>query len=129
MSRFTLSIYNTARQVVAAGFHGFQEYKTGDCLNIVHLVVLPGDGIGPEISSATVEVLELLNRKLSLGLVFETHEIGLARLKREKTTFPASVFEACRSADGILLGPVSHAVYPSRAEGGINVSRASRLQL
>jgi 3-isopropylmalate dehydrogenase len=95
----------------------------------MRLVVLPGDGIGPEISAATVEVLQLLNRKLALGLVFETYEIGLVRLKREGTTFPSSVLEACRSADGIVLGPVSHSNYPSRAEGGINVSGELRIQL
>jgi isocitrate/isopropylmalate dehydrogenase len=95
----------------------------------MRLVVLPGDGIGPEISAATVEVLQLLNRKLALGLVFETHEIGLVRLNREATTFPASVLEACRSADGIVLGPVSHSNYPSRAEGGVNVSGELRIQL
>jgi len=95
----------------------------------MRLVVLPGDGIGPEISAATVEVLQLLSRKLALGLVFETHEIGLVRLKREGTTFPASVLEACRSADGIVLGPVSHSNYPSRAEGGVNVSGELRIQL
>ena len=64
-----------------------------------------------------------------LGLSLETHEIGLARLKREETTFPASVAEACRSADGIVLGPVSHAIYPPRAEGGINVSGELRITL
>jgi 3-isopropylmalate dehydrogenase len=95
----------------------------------MHLVILPGDGIGPEISAATCEVLELLNQRLSLGLTFESHEIGLARLKSEKTTFPPAVAEACRRADGIVLGPVSHATYPSRAEGGINVSGELRITL
>ena len=95
----------------------------------MHLVVLPGDGIGPEISSATVDVLRLLNQRLALGLTFETHEIGLARLKREGTTFPATVLEACRAADGIVLGPVSHASYPARAEGGNNASGELRIQL
>ena len=41
------------------------------------LVVLPGDGIGPEICAVTVSVL----KKLDLGLMFETHEVGLASLK------------------------------------------------
>jgi 3-isopropylmalate dehydrogenase len=95
----------------------------------MHLVILPGDGIGPEISAATCEILELLNRKLSLGLSFETHEIGIARLKRDGTTFPAAVAEACRAADGIVLGPVSHAIYPPRSEGGINVSGELRIKL
>jgi 3-isopropylmalate dehydrogenase len=95
----------------------------------MRFVVLPGDGIGPEISAATLEVLELLNTKLSLGLAFDTREIGLTCLMREGTTFPAPVLEACRAADGIVLGPVSHSSYPSRAEGGINVSGELRIQL
>ncbi|HYM68031.1 MAG TPA: isocitrate/isopropylmalate family dehydrogenase [bacterium] len=93
----------------------------------MRLVVLPGDGIGPEISAATVDVLDLLNRRSSLGLTFETHEIGLARLKRDGTTLPASVLEAARQADGVVLGPVSHSDYPPRAEGGVNVSAELRV--
>jgi 3-isopropylmalate dehydrogenase len=95
----------------------------------MHLVVLPGDGIGPEISAATCEILQLMSHQLSLGLSLEIHEIGLARLKSERTTFPPAVAAACRSADGIILGPVSHATYPSRAEGGINVSGELRITL
>jgi 3-isopropylmalate dehydrogenase len=95
----------------------------------MHLVILPGDGIGPEISAATYDILELLNRKFSLGLSFETHEIGLAALQREGTTFPPAAVVACRAADGIVLGPVSHATYPARAEGGINVSGELRITL
>lgn len=95
----------------------------------MRLAVLPGDGIGPEISAATCEILELLNKRMSLGLSLETHEIGLTTLKSEKTTFPASVAEACRAADGIVLGPVSHAAYPSRAEGGVNLSGELRITL
>jgi len=95
----------------------------------MRLVVLPGDGIGPEICAATCEVLHLLNRRMSLDISLENHEIGLAALKRYGTTFPVAAEEACRAADGILLGPVSHADYPSRAEGGINVSGELRISL
>ena len=69
----------------------------------MRLVILPGDGIGPEIAAATGEVLRLVNEKLSLKLTLETHEVGLARLEREGMTFPASVMEACRAAEGIIL--------------------------
>jgi isocitrate/isopropylmalate dehydrogenase len=95
----------------------------------MRLVILPGDGIGPEISAATTAVLELVNRKVSLGLTLETYEIGLALLQRTGTTFSPAVLEACRSADGIVLGPVSHAEYPPRSEGGINVSGELRIDL
>lgn len=95
----------------------------------MRLVVLPGDGIGPEISAATLEILEVLNRNLSLNLTFETFEIGLNCLKSEGTTFPPSVLAACRAADGIVLGPVSHADYPARSQGGINASAELRIGL
>ena len=89
------------------------------------LVVLPGDGIGPEICAVTVAVL----KKLDLGLTFEEHEVGLASLKKEGTTFPARVLEACRAADGIIIGPVSHLDYPPRAQGGANPSGDLRIAL
>jgi 3-isopropylmalate dehydrogenase len=95
----------------------------------VRIIVLPGDGIGPEISAAAVEVLGVVNRTRGLGLDFETHEIGLRRLKTNGTTFPPAVLERCRAADAILLGPVSHSEYPGRAEGGINVSAELRIAL
>jgi isocitrate/isopropylmalate dehydrogenase len=95
----------------------------------MRLVILPGDGIGPEISAATVSVLELVSGQLSLGLDLETHEIGLALLKREETTFSPATLEHCRRADGIVLGPVSHLEYPPRPQGGINVSSELRIQL
>ena len=89
------------------------------------LVVLPGDGIGPEICAVTVSVL----KKLDLGLAFETHEIGHASLKKEGSTFPPRVLEACRAADGIVIGPVSHLDYPPRAQGGANPSGDMRIAL
>ena len=92
-------------------------------------VVLPGDGIGPEICQSTIQVLEVLNEKLELGITFEAHEIGLSRLARDGSTFPDEVLDAARAADGIILGPVSHSDYPSRDKGGINGSAHLRLQL
>jgi 3-isopropylmalate dehydrogenase len=88
----------------------------------MHLVVLPGDGIGPEITRAALDVLRVVDRRLSLGLEFETHEVGMSRLSRDGTTLPKVVIDAAIAADGILLGPISHMEYPPRSEGGINIS-------
>jgi 3-isopropylmalate dehydrogenase len=95
----------------------------------VILVVLPGDGIGPEITGATLQVLERVRQKLSLDLTFDVRPIGLASLHTAATTIPASVLDACRRADGTILGPVSTADYPPRDQGGINVSAELRIQL
>ena len=95
----------------------------------MRLVVLPGDGIGPEITTATVDVLKAIDKPFSLGLTFETHAIGLETLEKEGTTLHTSVLDACEKADGIILGPVSHADYPPADEGGINPSATIRTAL
>lgn len=95
----------------------------------MRIAVLPGDGIGPEITAATVEVLQLLDRRLSLGLRFETHEVGFASLERAGSTLPAKAIEACRAADGFILGPADSLAYPPRAKGGANPSGDLRITL
>lgn len=91
----------------------------------MRLAVLPGDGIGPEITAAMLDVLARADTRYGLGVHPERHVIGLAALAAQGTTAPPAVLEACRLADGIVLGPISHADYPPPAEGGVNVSAAS----
>jgi 3-isopropylmalate dehydrogenase len=74
-------------------------------------------------------VLKLVDERLALGLAFEQHAVGLASLAAAGTTFPPAVLDACRAADGILLGPVSHLDYPPREQGGLNPSGALRIGL
>ena len=97
--------------------------------NRTHLVVMQGDGIGPEITAATLQVLREVDRLLKLGLSFEEASIGLAALKAQGTTMPEASFEAAKRADGVILGPVSHNVYPPADQGGINPSGALRKRL
>jgi 3-isopropylmalate dehydrogenase len=93
----------------------------------VKILVLPGDGIGPEITAATMRVLRAADETLGLGLEYETHEIGLASLASQGSTLPAEVMERVPQVDGVLLGPISHYEYPARAEGGINASAELRV--
>jgi 3-isopropylmalate dehydrogenase len=95
----------------------------------IRLLILPGDGIGPEITAATVDVLAAVDDVLGLGLVFEHRAIGFAALAEHGTTLPASVVEAAKAADGIVLGPVSHNEYPPVEKGGHNPSGELRRQL
>jgi 3-isopropylmalate dehydrogenase len=95
----------------------------------MRLLVLPGDGIGPEITVATLAVLEAASRKFALGVSFETREIGLAALRECGTTLPDGVLERAREVDGVILGPISHLEYPPADKGGINVSAAFRVKL
>jgi 3-isopropylmalate dehydrogenase len=93
------------------------------------LLVLPGDGIGPEITEATLAVLDRANARFRLGLEWDLRDIGLKTLKSQGTTLPQDVQETARKAPGIILGPVDHLQYPPAAEGGINPSGWVRVQL
>src|SRR3984893_1797187 len=95
----------------------------------VNLVVMQGDGIGPEITAATLAVLKAADRAFALSLAFEDVPIGHAALRALGTTLPDDSFEKAKAADGIILGPVSHNDYPPLAQGGLNPSGELRKRL
>jgi isocitrate/isopropylmalate dehydrogenase len=88
----------------------------------VRILALPGDGIGPEITAATIEVLEAADRRYRLGLQIESADIGLKALVEQGTTLPKAIMERIPQVDGVILGPVSHYDYPSVEKGGLNPS-------
>jgi isocitrate/isopropylmalate dehydrogenase len=96
---------------------------------MTQLVVMEGDGIGPEITAATLAVLRIADRVFGLDLRFTPVTIGHASLRSHGTTLTESAFEAARDADGVILGPVSHNEYPPVERGGINPSGALRKRL
>src|SRR5690606_27193697 len=71
-----------------------------------NIVVLPGDGIGPEIVSATLPVLEAVAARHGHSFSFQEHDIGGIAIDRHGEPLPASTLEAARKADAILLGAV-----------------------
>ena len=93
------------------------------------LLVMPGDGIGEEITEATLAVLAAVQRRFGLGLAFEVQEIGFKALRDHGTTLPDGALAEARASDGIILGPISHLDYPAKDEGGVNVSAAMRVGL
>lgn len=95
----------------------------------LRLLVMEGDGIGPEVARATVEVLGAVDERLGLDLSFASVPIGLAALRSRGSTFPAEALDAARRADGVILGPVSHNEYPPAAQGGLNPSGELRKRL
>ena len=95
-------------------------------LDQVKILCLHGDGIGPEITAATCRVLEAVNARYELGLVYTTHDIGFAALEQSGSTFPQHVLDAAKMADGVVVGPVSTNDYPLASDGGINPSEIGR---
>ncbi|MBB6014929.1 3-isopropylmalate dehydrogenase [Deinococcus radiopugnans] len=69
------------------------------------IITLPGDGIGPEVTAAAVEVL----REVAPDLTFEEHAIGGAAYDAHGDPFPQRTRDALEHADAVLLGTVGGA--------------------
>lgn len=73
---------------------------------MIDIVVLPGDGIGPEVTAQAVGCLELLSSEKDLGLRFTEHDFGGVAIDRHGHPLPEETLEACRNADAVLLGAI-----------------------
>ncbi len=93
------------------------------------IIVLPGDGIGPEIVRAATNVLLAANQKFNLGISLDYEVAGFASLKKYGTTLRDEVLEKAKTYDGIILGTQSHMDYPPIEQGGRNISAAFRIGL
>ena len=81
------------------------------------IVLLPGDGIGPEVTRAAVAVLRECAHEFSHQ--FEMHEfpIGGAAIDASGTPLPAETLDACRKADAVFLGAVGGAKWDALPVG------------
>ena len=70
------------------------------------IALLPGDGVGPEVTAEAVEVLQAVDRAFGIGLEFEALAIGGDALDRYGVPIREEDIERCRQADAILLGAV-----------------------
>jgi len=75
-------------------------------MSAAQIVLLPGDGVGPEVVSAGRRVLEATARIRGLSLDFAEAMIGGCAIDAEGTPLPAASLALCESADAILLGAV-----------------------
>jgi 3-isopropylmalate dehydrogenase len=70
------------------------------------ILLLPGDGIGPEVVREAKKVLEVVGERHALQLEFREANLGGAAIDAEERAYPASTQAAAREADAILLGAV-----------------------
>ena len=96
---------------------------------ILKLLFLAGDGIGPEITSATKSVLSAVSSICKKSLEVTDADVGFKALENSGSTIPDSVRVRVKEVDGVILGPVSHNAYPPITEGGLNPSGILRKDL
>lgn len=71
-----------------------------------NIVLLPGDGIGPEITKQAALVLEKIAKQFGHDFEFSSHLIGGIAIDTTGDPLPQETIDACIAADAILLGAV-----------------------
>jgi len=93
------------------------------------IVVIPGDGIGPETMATTVDVLEAASKRFNLNLDLQHDIAGHESLKRNGATVTPELLEKVRAADGLMLGPMATYDFKDEAKGEVNPSKFFRKSL
>ena len=93
------------------------------------IAVLPGDGIGPEVTAEAVRVLQAVGRRFELDLALEYHPVGAAGVAAAGEPLPPATRAAVLDADAVLLGAVGdprldHEPRHKRPETGLLALRA-----
>jgi tartrate dehydrogenase/decarboxylase/D-malate dehydrogenase len=79
----------------------------------IHAIALiPGDGIGHEVTPAATAVLDAAGPRFGFGLRYEEHSWGCERYSTTGAMMPGDALDRLRSADAILLGAVGHPGVP-----------------
>ncbi len=75
------------------------------------IAVLPGDGIGPEVTAEAVKVLERLRREFGLAIALESAPVGGAAYDLTGQPLPQATLQLAQQADAVLLGAVGGPQY------------------
>jgi 3-isopropylmalate dehydrogenase len=94
----------------------------------MRITVLPGDGIGPEVTIEAVRVLETIADIQGLRFDFEEHPIGGTAIRESGSPLPRATLDACLASDAVLLGAVGSPEYDrlpphQRPEAGLLLLR------
>src|SRR5882724_2625493 len=94
----------------------------------LNIVVLPGDGVGPEVTEQAVLVLREIANIHGHNFQFAEHDAGAVAIERWDSPLPPATLDACVGADAVLLGAVGspdfdHLAPDKRPEAGLLLLR------
>ncbi len=94
----------------------------------LHVVVLPGDGVGPEVTEQAVRVLREVADTHGHNFHFEEHVVGGEAIRQTGSPLPTATLDACLAADAVMLGAIGspdfdHLPADRRPEAGLLMLR------
>jgi 3-isopropylmalate dehydrogenase len=95
----------------------------------IHLAILPGDGIGPEIMTQCVAVVNAVAKRFNHNITYTEAICGADAIDKVGDPFPKETLRICQQADAVLFAAVGHPKYdnnptsPIRPEQGLLAMR------
>ena len=77
----------------------------------LNIAVLPGDGIGPEVTNQAVKALKAIATEFNHNFVFTTADVGAIAIDNHNDPLPEKTLDICKSTDAILFGAIGHPKY------------------
>ncbi|ABX08906.1 3-isopropylmalate dehydrogenase [Prochlorococcus marinus] len=89
-----------------------------------NVVLLPGDGIGPEIMDVATKTIDYVAQKYNFGIEYEQKLIGGSAIDKYNDPLPEETLKACKSSDAVLLSAIGSPKYDAlprekRPESGL----------
>lgn len=91
------------------------------------VAVLPGDGIGPEITDVALKVLSTAGQKEGVSFEYKTALIGGAAIDATGVPLPPETLEICKASDAVLLAAIGGWVCPAEPAVGAHRGPADAL--
>jgi 3-isopropylmalate dehydrogenase len=83
------------------------------------IAVLPGDGIGPEITAQSIKVLEKISEKFGHTFIFKQGLIGSIAIDKTGDPYPKETHKLCLNSDAILFGAIGDPKYDNNPQAKI----------
>ena len=94
-----------------------------------NIVVLRGDGIGPEIVAEAIKVLDAAGERFGFHFTYDEQLMGGCAIDATGEPLPQQTIDACKQADAVLLGAVGGWKWdtlPKQAPGGGPIGHPQR---
>ena len=86
-------------------------------------LLLPGDGIGPEVTNQSIKVLKCIAEKFNHEVETNSGLVGAVAIDKFNDPYPDKTHELCKRSDAILFGAIG--VYRSACSIAFNTARSS----
>jgi len=83
------------------------------------IAVLPGDGVGPEVTHQAIKALEAIGDRFNHFFYFKEAHIGAIAIEKTGTPLPDKTLELCSTADAVLFGAIGDPKYDNDPEAKI----------